>query len=71
MLDGGQSATVTFNKPGSYTYTCTPHPFMIGEVVVTGAEVKGAAAVVVDSPAADKPGVAAAPGHGGGGHNDH
>ena len=71
MLEGGQSATVTFNKPGSYTYTCTPHPFMIGEVVVTGAEVKGAAAVVVDSPAADKPGVAAAPGHGARGHNDH
>jgi len=24
----------TFDRPGTYTYTCTPHPFMKGVVVV-------------------------------------
>ena len=63
MLESGLPATLTFNKPGSQTYTCARDPFMIGEVVVTGAEVKGARAMVAGSPAADMPGVAAAPGH--------
>jgi hypothetical protein len=46
LLEGGKSATVTFNKPGSYAYNCTPHPFMVGEVVVTGPAVAGAPVVV-------------------------
>ncbi len=71
MLDGGEAATVTFNKPGTYNFTCTPHPFMIGEVVVTGQEVAGAPAVVVDSPAADRPGTAAVPAHLGADKHDH
>jgi plastocyanin len=25
----------TFEEPGTYTYHCTPHPFMMGSVVVT------------------------------------
>ena len=54
LLDGGQTATVTFNEPGTYNYNCTPHPFMVGQVVVTGKKVAGVAAVVVDSPNADK-----------------
>jgi quinohemoprotein ethanol dehydrogenase len=36
MLSGGETATVTFNRPGTYNYTCTPHPFMIGQIIVTG-----------------------------------
>jgi plastocyanin len=34
-LDQGQGGTVTFDTPGTYTYTCTFHPNMKGTVVVT------------------------------------
>ena len=47
MLALGQSATVTFNKPGTYAYSCAPHPFMIGQVIVTGPEVASAAGAIV------------------------
>jgi alcohol dehydrogenase (cytochrome c) len=30
----GQSASVTFNTPGTYTYVCTPHPWMIAQLTV-------------------------------------
>ena len=33
-LDGGDSFTFTFDKPGTYKYFCSIHPFMIGTVVV-------------------------------------
>jgi len=31
---GGASASVTFDSAGTYTFNCTPHPWMIGRVVV-------------------------------------
>jgi plastocyanin len=34
LLAPGQSATVTFAESGSYIYTCQPHPWMLGEVVI-------------------------------------
>lgn len=34
----GASSTITFTVPGTYTYICTPHPWMIGEVQVTDAD---------------------------------
>jgi plastocyanin len=46
MLNQGETATVTFNKPGTYSFVCTPHPFMIGQVIVTGEEVASAPAAV-------------------------
>jgi alcohol dehydrogenase (cytochrome c) len=49
ILTAGQTATVTFNKPGTYLYACTPHPFMIGQVIVTGPEIASAPPVVVES----------------------
>jgi hypothetical protein len=64
MLAGDETATVTFNRPGTYNYSCTPHPFMIGQIIVTGEGVGSAPAIVVESPApktADAPGPA---GHG-------
>jgi plastocyanin len=34
-LTQGQSKQITFDKPGTYDYICTLHPFMKGKVVVT------------------------------------
>ena len=51
ILKGGETATVTFNRPGTYNYTCTPHPFMIGQIMVTGEAVASVPATVVESPA--------------------
>jgi plastocyanin len=30
---GGGSTSVTFDSPGTYTYSCLPHPWMIGQVL--------------------------------------
>jgi plastocyanin len=37
VLNKGQSASHTFTKPGTFTYTCQIHPFMHGTVVVLAA----------------------------------
>ncbi|WP_082072919.1 plastocyanin/azurin family copper-binding protein [Hyphomicrobium sp. 99] len=34
MLRAGQTMSLKFNAPGDYSYTCSPHPFMKGTVVV-------------------------------------
>ena len=34
MIQSGQTWRYTFTRPGTYDYTCTPHPFMKGVVVV-------------------------------------
>jgi amicyanin len=34
-LSKGQSYTVTFTKPGTYSYICSIHPFMKGTITVT------------------------------------
>lgn len=34
LLNNGQSYSFTFNTVGTYTYHCTPHPFMTGKVTV-------------------------------------
>jgi plastocyanin len=31
---GGGTASVTFEAAGTFTYNCTPHPWMIGRVIV-------------------------------------
>src|SRR5262249_18203944 len=36
LLKGGESATVTFDTPGTYAYFCQPHPWMQATVVVQG-----------------------------------
>jgi plastocyanin len=33
-IQPGQVVGVTFNTAGSFIYNCTPHPWMIGKVVV-------------------------------------
>ena len=35
LIDQGQSYSYTFDKAGTYTYHCAPHPYMKGTVVVT------------------------------------
>ena len=34
LLAQGESETVSFNKPGTYTYKCGPHPTTKGKVIV-------------------------------------
>jgi plastocyanin len=31
----GSAATFTFSTPGTYTYICTPHPWMTAQIIVT------------------------------------
>lgn len=35
LLSEGSSYSVTFDTPGTYTYHCSPHPYMKGTVEVT------------------------------------
>lgn len=35
MMGKGQSFSYTFDKAGEYPYFCSPHPSMVGTVVVT------------------------------------
>jgi plastocyanin len=35
LLGPGETWTRTFEETGRYTYTCTPHPFMEGTIIVT------------------------------------
>ena len=60
LLSRGESATVVFNRPGTYNFNCSPHPSMIGQIIVTGDAVSSARAIVVEHSAAFKP---AAAGH--------
>jgi len=30
----GQDASITFNTAGTFNYSCTPHPWMLGQVIV-------------------------------------
>ena len=33
-VPAGSSASVTFQSAGTFTYNCTPHPWMIGQVII-------------------------------------
>jgi plastocyanin len=34
LLSSGEAFSFTFDKPGTYSYFCTPHPWMLGQVIV-------------------------------------
>lgn len=34
IISQGQSKSITFKKPGTYTYHCSVHPYMKGTVIV-------------------------------------
>ena len=48
LMAHGQTVAVTFNRPGTYNFNCSPHPSMIGQIVVTGEAVANARPVVVE-----------------------
>jgi quinohemoprotein ethanol dehydrogenase len=58
LVSPGHSAAVRFDKPGTYTYRCTPDPAMVGQIIVTGAAVPDAKAVAVVTKPGDLPGSA-------------
>lgn len=51
-LKQGQSATLTFSKPGTFNYICSIHPFMKGTITVTAASQAAPAPVPAPPPAA-------------------
>ena len=48
MMGAGKSVGVTFNRPGTYSYACLPHSFMIGQIIVTGSPNDSQPSVVVE-----------------------
>jgi alcohol dehydrogenase (cytochrome c) len=48
LLANGETASVTFNRAGTYTYNCTPHPSMIGQIIVTGDAIDSSPAAIVE-----------------------
>jgi plastocyanin len=40
-LDKGESFSKTFNSAGTFSYICTPHPFMTGKIVVASSSGAG------------------------------
>jgi LPXTG-motif cell wall-anchored protein len=54
LLQQGQTFSFKFDKPGTYRYFCTPHPFMRGRVIVdeNAPAVEGGAAPVAAGPPA-------------------
>jgi LPXTG-motif cell wall-anchored protein len=41
IMDAGNSGSHTFDTAGTFSYICTPHPYMKGTVVVQGASTGG------------------------------
>ena len=55
LVDPGSAGSITFDREGRFIYFCRPHPWMIAQVVVTGAGPAAPEApgpVVVPAPAA-------------------
>lgn len=50
-----RSAVITVNKPGTYKFICTPHPWMKGTLVVTGAAKGGVTKKVAAGPTVKDP----------------
>jgi plastocyanin len=34
LIDPGASGSVTLPQAGTFVYTCTPHPWMVGQIIV-------------------------------------
>src|SRR5438128_12564037 len=58
FLKGGESATLTFDMPGTFTFFCQPHPWMQGTIEVQGqtrAGTSNVAAAVAGTPEENEP----------------
>ena len=55
LLDPGASGSVTFNTPGTYTYICTPHPWMQATITVTAAAPPPAPTAAPNDPSTTQP----------------
>jgi len=55
LLNQGASGSMSFSTPGTYTYICTPHPWMQGTIVVTAAPAAAPTAVPTVEPAPAAP----------------
>jgi LPXTG-motif cell wall-anchored protein len=53
LIEPGASASATFDEAGSFSYICTPHPFMKGTVVVRGASGGGDTPTEAPAPTTD------------------
>jgi plastocyanin len=59
-IAAGDSKTITFDTPGTFTYHCTPHPWMKASITVAGAAAAPApAAAPAAAPPAAQPAAAA------------
>jgi plastocyanin len=52
LIRNGESSVVKFDKPGTYSYFCVPHPWMTGTIVVLGEGQTAPPQVVAGNPAA-------------------
>ena len=34
LIREGETASITFDSPGTFTYYCAPHPWMVAQVIV-------------------------------------
>jgi plastocyanin/sugar lactone lactonase YvrE len=50
FLKGGDSVTLTFDSPGTFTFFCQPHPWMQGTLEVQGQAATASSAPLVASP---------------------
>ncbi len=50
FLKNGESATLTFDTPGTFTFFCQPHPWMQGTIVVQGENPAASANAALASP---------------------
>jgi len=51
FLKNGESATLTYDTPGTFAFFCQPHPWMQGTIVVQGqGRVASASAALVSTP---------------------
>jgi LPXTG-motif cell wall-anchored protein len=54
-MDAGQSGSHTFTEAGTFSYICTPHPFMEGTVRVVAASGGGDQETPAPAPQTDEP----------------
>ncbi|HEX5166394.1 MAG TPA: ScyD/ScyE family protein [Thermomicrobiales bacterium] len=57
LLQGGQSATIEFDKPGEFQFYCQPHPWMTATIIVEGEPVGNTTTTAVTRDEPDPPSI--------------